>query len=250
MQPPISTVLLDAGNTLLFATPPVDVRYAEAGQRHGVEVTPAQIKTVYEPLWRQFKGQRAQTLFRTTPAKTRDFWRMFVAAIFAPWRDRIDDFEAMFNELYDGFAASSAWRLVDDVEPSLDRLRRHGLRLAVVSNWDYRLNRILDERGIGTHFDAVLISADEGFEKPSTELFGRALERLSVAPQQALHVGDNLVEDVRGALDAGLHAAHLVRDADRASSYRREIGPDAGYLVVTSLAELADSLCTKPWQRK
>lgn len=235
-------MFLDAGNTLLHAVPAVDVRYAEAGQRHGLDVTPAQIKRVYEPLWQQFRAQRAAELFRTTPAGTRDFWRRFVAAIFAPWRDRIDDFEQMFGELYDGFAASAAWQLFDDAMPSLQRLRDRELRLAVVSNWDYRLNRILDELGIARYLDAVIISADEGFEKPSAELFGRACARLAIAPDQVLHIGDNLVEDVHGALGAGLQAAYLVRDVDRAARQRSELGADPRYLVVTSLTELVDGL--------
>lgn len=237
-----SAVLLDAGNTLLRAEPPVAVRYAEAGQRHGLELTPAQIKQAYETLWPQFRARREQKLFRTSPAGTRDFWREFVSAIFEPWRDRIDDVEAMFGELYDGFAAGAAWQLFDDVVPSLQRLRQRGLSLAVVSNWDYRLHRILDDKGIAGYFDAVLISADEGFEKPRAELFERALGRLEVAPGRALHVGDSLAEDVRGALGAGLQAAYLVRDVDRAARHRAEVGGDAGYLVVTSLTELVDGL--------
>jgi REG-2-like HAD superfamily hydrolase len=240
MSETVRAVFLDAGNTLLHAVPAVDVRYAEAGQRHGLDVTPAQIKQVYEPLWQQFRTQRAAELFRTTPAGTRAFWRRFVAAIFAPWRDRIDGFEQMFGELFDGFASTAAWRLFDDAVPSLQRLRDAGRALAVVSNWDYRLNRILDELGIALYFDAVLISADEGFEKPSAELFGRACGRLAIAPGQVLHVGDNLVEDVHGALGAGLQAVYLVRDAERAARHRAELGADARYLVVTSLTELAD----------
>jgi len=235
-------VFIDAGNTLLHAVPAVDVRYAEAGRRHGLAVTPAQIKQVYEPLWHQFRARRERELFTTTPAGTRDFWRSFVAAIFEPWRDRIDDFEQMFGELFDGFAATSAWQLFDDAVPSLQRLQQRNVRLAVVSNWDYRLNRILDQLDIARYFDAVLISADEGFEKPSAELFGRACARLAIAPDQVLHVGDNLVEDVHGALAAGLQAAYLVRDIERAARQRAELGKDPRYQVVTSLTELVNLL--------
>ena len=49
--------------------------------------------------------------------------------------------------------------------------------------------------------------------KPDPEIFARALERLGgIDPGQALHVGDDLDTDVRGAQAAGIGAVLLVRD--------------------------------------
>ncbi|OJT09284.1 hypothetical protein TRAPUB_14281 [Trametes pubescens] len=38
----------------------------------------------------------------------------------------------------------------------------------------------------------MLLSEEEGVEKPSPEIFRRAYERLGVAPNETVHVGDEL----------------------------------------------------------
>src|SRR5262249_55050010 len=50
----------------------------------------------------------------------------------------------------------------DDVVPALDALRRRGLRLLVVSNWDCSLGRVLERCGLAQHVDGALSSAEAG----------------------------------------------------------------------------------------
>jgi len=47
--------------------------------------------------------------------------------------------------------------------------------------------------------------------KPAPKIFHLALEKHAVDPEEALHVGDSLREDVEGAKKAGLHAVLLNR---------------------------------------
>lgn len=42
------------------------------------------------------------------------------------------------------------------------------------------------------HLDAVLLSEEEGVEKPSRAIFARACARVGVRPGAAVHVGDDL----------------------------------------------------------
>ena len=65
----------------------------------------------------------------------------------------------------------------------------------------------------------------------------------AVAAEQALHVGDNLDEDVRGAAACGIPALLLCRDPDSASTAHPDpahpVGPAAdGVPTIGSLAEL------------
>ncbi|HEX6726854.1 MAG TPA: HAD-IA family hydrolase, partial [Nitrospira sp.] len=48
--------------------------------------------------------------------------------------------------------------------------------------------------------------------KPAPQIFQIALEKHAVDPEEALHVGDSLRDDVEGATKAGLHAVLLDRD--------------------------------------
>jgi putative hydrolase of the HAD superfamily len=111
-----------------------------------------------------------------------------------------------------GFGPESIlFRLYEDVPACLDRLRNAGIRLAVVSNWDYTLHRVLRMFGVYDHFDAVLASLEEGVEKPDPRLFHACLERLGVLPEETIHVGDNPLDDVEGAQAAGIRAVRIER---------------------------------------
>lgn len=139
------------------------------------------------------------------------------------------DFDRWFEELYGDFGSARAWAPFDDALPAVAALRRRGLRLAVVSNWDSRLTRILEEHGLRARFDAVVISAEVGWRKPHPAIFRRTLDALGVAPGEVLHVGDSVGDDVEGARAAGVRPVLL----DRAGTKKFDGAP-----VIRSLAEL------------
>ncbi|MDH4080481.1 MAG: HAD-IA family hydrolase, partial [Nitrospira sp.] len=58
----------------------------------------------------------------------------------------------------------------------------------------------------------VTISSLAHAAKPAPQIFRIALEKHAIDPEEALHVGDSLREDVEGARKAGLHTALLDRD--------------------------------------
>ncbi|MGD9529238.1 MAG: HAD family hydrolase, partial [Pseudonocardia sp.] len=64
----------------------------------------------------------------------------------------------------------------------------------------------LQHVGLLELFDPVVVSGDHGFRKPDGRLFRRALDGLGVAPEHALHVGDDMYRDVHGAQSAGMRA--------------------------------------------
>jgi putative hydrolase of the HAD superfamily len=71
-----------------------------------------------------------------------------------------------------------------------------------VSNWDCGLARELERAGVAV--DVVVTCAGAGVAKPAPGIFREALERLGVAAQRTLHVGDDWT-DQEGAEAAGLH---------------------------------------------
>lgn len=134
--------------------------------------------------------------------------------------DRADAFrDAFWNALYG--PDQRIFRLFEDTVPALEALTAEGTRLAVISNWDYSLHRVLRQLGITPYFEIVLASLEEGVEKPEPGLFQVALERLGVEPQATLHVGDDPIDDYRGARDFGMRAALV---------YRSRIDPERPYI--------------------
>lgn len=199
----IQAVTLDVGGTLLSPSPSVGVIYARVAARHHQPPLPA------EELERRFR--KAWSGSRPF-AYSRDAWAVLVDEVFQGLVPRPPS-ETFFGELYDAFAEASAWRLYDDVLPTLEGLAAHGLDLGIVSNWDERLRPLLRELRLDRYFNCLVISCEAGFPKPSPVIFQEALRQLGRPASAVLHVGDALREDFAGAMAAGLPALHLQRDA-------------------------------------
>jgi putative hydrolase of the HAD superfamily len=97
----------------------------------------------------------------------------------------------------------------DGTHESLRRLRAAGLRLAIVSNSDGRVDQALDASGLRHYFDVVIDSSLVGVEKPDPAIFHAALDALGISPAEALYVGDLYEVDVVGARAAGIEAVLL-----------------------------------------
>ena len=106
-----------------------------------------------------------------------------------------------------------AFALFDDVLPTLRDLLVWGLRLGVIPDWRRGLAHFCDALGIGPYVDAVVASAEVGFEKPDPRLLEAAQVRLGVPADETLHVGDSAL-DVEGAGAAGCAAVLLARGGE------------------------------------
>jgi putative hydrolase of the HAD superfamily len=105
-----------------------------------------------------------------------------------------------------------------DSVPALDRLRRAGYRLAMVSNTEQSSEEEM-ERALGTvemrgYFDVIVTSYSFGVRKPDAAIFARALKRLGCGPEEAVMVGDDVMTDLSGAAALGM-ATILVRRTPR-----------------------------------
>jgi putative hydrolase of the HAD superfamily len=119
-----------------------------------------------------------------------------------------------------------------DVIPALREMRADGHRLVVVSNWDCALPDWLGPPGLLGVVDGVVTSAEVGVAKPDARVFRRGLEIAGAEAAQAVHVGDSLDNDVKGARAAGIRAVLLQRDGE----------PPLEVESIRSLSELAPLL--------
>lgn len=89
-------------------------------------------------------------------------------------------------------------------------LRENGYLLGIVSNGPSELqNMKMDTAGIRDLFDEVIISGDYGVHKPDRRLFDLAAEKIGVKNTECLFVGDHPVNDIQGALGAGMKAVWM-----------------------------------------
>lgn len=226
-------VFFDAGHTLLYAHPDIGSVYSEATATLGVRIPPERFAQTFVPVFQETTRIYSQT---STASDSQDLamWRDITRRIY----DRLPDlaplaFDAWFELLYRRFGDPEVWRFYEDVESGLRELRARGLKIGIVSNWDTRLKKISDGLGLTKLVDFLVISAEAGVRKPDPEIFRLALRHAGVKPDDALHVGDLLEEDVEGARRAGIRPVLIDRKKRITGG-----GPPQDVPVVASLAEL------------
>ncbi len=103
-------------------------------------------------------------------------------------------------------------------ERVLDELRSIGCQMYVVSNWDILLEEVLEDLGWRGYFEGIIASAVVGVEKPEPGIFEEAL-RLSGRTgerEKVVHVGNDPVSDVEGAVSSGIDAVMISRSGEAA----------------------------------
>lgn len=139
-------------------------------------------------------------------------------------------------------AAARHWRygvgdLYSDVLPAIQALSRR-YRLGVVANQRSLVREALTRDGIAAHIDVWAISDDVGVEKPDPRIFQHALNAAGIEARDAVHAGNRLDTDIRGARGVGLRTIWVLRgEAPPAPTSAQRDEPDA---VIENLAQLPD----------
>jgi putative hydrolase of the HAD superfamily len=100
--------------------------------------------------------------------------------------------------------------------------------------WPGNYNRILLEKaGLAEFIDEQFYADELEVSKPKPEIFTKVLSRFGVQPNEALHVGDSVFEDLVGAVLSHMNAVLIDKSVDdvvRLSSWRVYIIPRIGML--------------------
>ncbi len=221
----ISTVLFDAAGTLIELREGVGDTYTRVAREFGVDLPSGRVEKAFG----RILGGARPMLFPDAPPERvseleRQWWHDVVRGTFAEADPtaRFADFDAYFDRLYARYSGAGAWRAVPGSREVLTELRRRGLATGIVSNFDQRLGRILEELDLAGFFDVVMIPARARAAKPDERIFRVALAQLARRAGESVYVGDDPKRDIEGARAAGLRAV------------------DAGSLA--TLAELPDHL--------
>jgi putative hydrolase of the HAD superfamily len=231
----VEMVFFDAAGTLFDVRGSVGEIYARAARKYGARADAGELERGFA---RAFPLQPPLAFAPGTPEAElprleKEWWRRLVAEVFAgaPGFTRFDEF---FEEVFELFRTAEGWELDADARPTLEALRSRGLKIGLISNFDSRVGDVLRAFDLDKHFAGVHISSRLGAAKPDAAIFRAALAAHGLQPAQALHVGDSLRDDARGATAAGLHAVWLDR---------RRRGSAADFpLRITGLDELPEIL--------
>jgi putative hydrolase of the HAD superfamily len=217
---PLECVLFDAVDTLLAPAPSFQGRFVAVAAEHGVPLEEAAVDAAVAAAAREAAWPEDWT----DPATQRAFWLGFYRDVLSDL-GHTGDGPQLAEALFRAFSDPAGYRLFDDVRPALDELAGRGITLGMVSNFEPWLDEVLALQGIADRFAAVAISGRLGVAKPHPRIFKAALDEAGADPGATVHVGDQPVNDVAGALAAGVTPVlidRFGRHPDAADAHRVE----------------------------
>ncbi len=186
----IEAVFFDIGSTLMYASPSVEEMFTLVANERGhvvdlrdVERYMPEAKALYDAAY------EADGDFWCSHERSTQVWKSMYRLL-AERMGLAEDAVGISEAVHARYRDRGGWALYDDALACLDALAARGYRLGVISNWDCGLEALLDDMGMLRYFDVVISSAAEHCRKPHPDIFLRALERMGVAAERAVHVGD------------------------------------------------------------
>jgi len=202
----ISTILFDWDGTLVDSAQLGLVAYEKSFAALGVPFDHEAYQAVYSPNW--------LTVYEGL-GLPKEHWQ------------RADE---LWTQHYDEQRAE----LIKGAGETVAEIRQKGYRLGVVSSGnDCRVNREIDELGLGGFFEVVVCHEQVRNRKPHPEGIEIALRKLGVAPTQAAYVGDS-PEDIQTGKSANVTTVG-VRSSYPTSWKLQSAEPD---IYLESLADL------------
>jgi HAD superfamily hydrolase (TIGR01509 family) len=130
------------------------------------------------------------------------------------------------DAVYVSLTDPATWRPYPDTVEVLRALRAAGVPVAVVSNIAWDIREVFRRHGVADLVDEFVLSYVEGVVKPDPKIFTVACQRIGVAPEKALMVGDSPEND-GGAAAIGCATAIVepLPTADRPSALRDAVLP-------------------------
>jgi putative hydrolase of the HAD superfamily len=202
----LKAVLFDVDFTLFRPGPELGPEgYRRVGERHGLSLDPT--------LYGDARVHAIETLQRNHElVHDEEIWIAFTEQIVLGMGGDRDPAHsrACATEMVRQWERHENFSLYEDALPVLAELRRHDLRIGLISNGQRDLDEFVDHHAL--EVDAVVGSKAHGRVKPHASIFAAALQALDVAPEETAMVGDSYEDDIEGARALGIRAILLDRD--------------------------------------
>lgn len=111
-------------------------------------------------------------------------------------------FDAYSAFIYKHFAVTAV--AFPGTVPMLEELRRLGYKTGLITNGNHALQYSkIDMLSLRDCFDEIIVTGDYAIHKPDRGIFDIMREKLGFSPEEMVYVGDNPVNDIKGAREAG-----------------------------------------------
>lgn len=200
-------LVLDLVGTTIFPNPDPATVYTEAAAKHGLSLDRSEIASRFSEAMRS-----ASFIYppdgATSEEVEREFWRMTVANVFAKWEENTT---SIFEALWNHFAEPTSWSIYPDAEQLLLELSKSEIDFVFATNFDTRVERVLQGLGLTHDSNRLFWSAQVGINKRAPSFYRELSCRLGVEPRQLLVIGDDFQNDFVAPTQAGARSCWLNR---------------------------------------
>ena len=209
----ISLITFDVHNVLLTVRNGAAYQYARLAREH------LNLRSVNEYQLGSNFIQAFQTLNRTHPGygihtniSSRQWWTLLIEYTFKEYQLLSNDINKLSRIIYDEFSKGELWIKHPQADKILNELSKTKI-LGVISNFDERLESLLEQHDIRQYFRFILTPRNCGLYKPQKEIFFHAIDLAKIKSSNNLcHVGDDIKLDYRAAHTANCHALLLSKN--------------------------------------
>jgi putative hydrolase of the HAD superfamily len=139
--------------------------------------------------------------------------------------------------------------LMDNVKKTLEYLSID-FKLGLISDTGITpgrvLRKVLEKHNILHYFQTTVFSNETGYLKPSNVMFETALKNLKIESTNALHIGDLLQTDIKGAKDYGMKAIWISYDENPLENITKiQITPDFTISNIKEMIPIVEKLNKK-----
>jgi len=251
----LTTVTFDLWQTLLLdnrelgrARAQVRLEGAwETLRRWGREFDIEHIREAYRACYRRCHQIREDHI----DVSFREQVEIFIGNISDGLVDQLD--EETIQEIVDAYADSFfVYPPVPhaDALDVLHRVKSQGLNIGLISNTGMTpgetFRKFLDQHGMLGFFDTLTFSDEVKLSKPSDEIFMLTLRSLGASPEETVHVGDHVVNDVVGAKRCGLKTVWITGFYENENPSDPDSQPDVTVDGLGSVPQALERLATSP----
>jgi putative hydrolase of the HAD superfamily len=200
----VRVVFLDMGDTLVRLTASLNAAYFRAAEASGRVIEEDHLARTLAEITREADERNRHDGFEATEEVDRLYWRDFNSRLLQRLDIAEHLWEGTHEEIMAAFVDPANFVLFPEVHEVLGKLSALGYRLAILSNWSWHLDKLCTVLDLARYFEQVVISARVGYSKPHPGIFRYALDVMGARPEDVVHVGDNPIADVGGALGVGI----------------------------------------------
>lgn len=207
-------ITFDAYNTLYSPRLPVMEQYALVANKYGIDKNPNELAAKFPHIYATLQKEHPQ-FGKTTNISAFEWWCLLVRRVYEP----LSVPHQMITEIVTRFESSEAFTVYSDVLQLLYDLhtRFPDTILGIVSNTDPQIYSLLHNLGLDQYFsrDNIYLSCEIGLTKPSPDVFDYVLKDvvnrntifhgidINELRPNCWHIGDELVNDLEAASNAG-----------------------------------------------